>query len=107
MKKGRYPSRWSWVPLALGVILFAAIAIWVVRGVQQAARVSDQEGLRMAKQAIDRGTGARALRSIFERLMLDIMYQVPSDKSITGVTLTEAAVLGKGKPKLTHRGKKA
>lgn len=60
----------------------------------------------MAKQAIERGTGARALRSIFERLMLDIMYQVPGDKSITGVTLTEAAVLGKGKPKLTHREKK-
>ena len=59
----------------------------------------------MAAQAIERGTGARALRSIFERLMLDIMYEVPSDKSITEVTITEAAVLGKGKPKLT-RGKK-
>ena len=56
----------------------------------------------MAKQAIERGTGARALRSIFERIMLDIMYLAPSDKSITGVTLTEAAVLGKGKPKITR-----
>ena len=60
----------------------------------------------MAKQAIERGTGARALRSIFERLMLDIMYQVPSDKSITTVTLTEAAVLGKGKPKITRSERK-
>lgn len=60
-----------------------------------------EEALRaMARQAIERGTGARALRGIFERLMLDIMYEVPSDKSITGVTLTEACVLGKGKPEI-------
>ena len=60
-----------------------------------------KEALRaMARQAIDRGTGARALRGIFERIMLDIMYDVPSDKSITGVTLTEACVLGKGKPEI-------
>lgn len=60
-----------------------------------------EEALRaMARQAIERGTGARALRGIFERIMLDIMYEVPSDKSITGVTLTEACVLGKGKPEI-------
>ena len=60
-----------------------------------------EEALRaMARQAIERGTGARALRGIFERLMLDIMYEVPSDKSITGVTLTEACVLGKDKPEI-------
>ena len=60
----------------------------------------------MAKQAIERGTGARALRSIFERLMLDIMYEVPGDKSIAEVVLTEAAVLGKGKPKMVRNKKK-
>ena len=59
----------------------------------------------MARQAIERGTGARALRSIFERLMLDIMYRVPGDKSITEVCLTEAAVLGKGQPKLKRSAK--
>lgn len=56
----------------------------------------------MAKQAIERGTGARALRGIFERLMLDVMYKVPSDKTITGVTLTKDAVLGKGEPLMTR-----
>ncbi len=60
-----------------------------------------EEALRaMARQAIERGTGARALRGIFERIMLDIMYEVPSDKSITGITLTEECVLGKGKPEI-------
>ncbi|MBE6408984.1 MAG: ATP-dependent Clp protease ATP-binding subunit ClpX [Akkermansiaceae bacterium] len=57
----------------------------------------------MARQAIERGTGARALRGIFERLMLDIMYKVPSDKTIDTVTLTEEAVLGKGEPKIKHK----
>jgi len=66
----------------------------------------EEEALRaMAKQAIERGTGARALRGIFERLMLDIMYQVPSDKSIRSVTLTRDAVLGKSEP-LLQRGEK-
>ena len=54
MKKRKYANRWSWIPLALGVVLFAAIAVWVVRGVWEAARVADEEGLRMAQDAIDR-----------------------------------------------------
>lgn len=54
----------------------------------------------MARQAIERGTGARALRGIFERLMLDVMYKAPSDKSIRSVTLTEDSVLGKAEPLL-------
>ena len=57
----------------------------------------------MAKQAIERGTGARALRGIFERLMLDVMYKVPSDKSIDVVTITEEAVIGKGEPVITRK----
>ncbi len=52
----------------------------------------------MAKLAIDHGTGARALRSIIERIMLDVMYEVPSDKSIRSVTITEDTVLVKDKP---------
>lgn len=65
--------------------------------------VQDDALHAMAKQAIERGTGARALRGIFERLMLDVMYKVPSDKTITGVTLTKDAVLGKGEPVMTRK----
>ena len=54
MKRRKYTNRLSWVPLALGVVLFAAIAVWMVQGVREAARVSDAEGLRMAQEAIDR-----------------------------------------------------
>ncbi len=68
----------------------------------------DEGALRaMARQAIERGTGARALRSIFERLMLDIMYRVPSDNTIESVTITEELVLGKGEARVTHRKAKA
>lgn len=66
-------------------------------------KVEDAALRAMARQAIERGTGARALRGIFERLMLDIMYKVPSDKTIDTVTLTEEAVLGKAEPKIKHK----
>lgn len=42
------------MPFALGLLLFIAIAVWMVRGVGEAARVSDEEGLRMAQEAIER-----------------------------------------------------
>ena len=64
----------------------------------------EEDALRaMAKQAIERGTGARALRGIFENLMLDVMYKVPSDKTIETVTITEDVVLGKAEPKIKRR----
>ena len=44
----------SWVPLVLGVALFAAIAVWMMLGVRDAARLSDEEGLRLAQEAIER-----------------------------------------------------
>ena len=66
-------------------------------------KVEDAALRAMAKLAIERGTGARALRGIFENLMLDIMYKVPSDKTIDTVTITEDAVLGKAEPKIKRR----
>jgi len=54
MNKRKYENRWSWVPLVLGLALFAAVAVWVVSGVKDAARISDQEGLRMAQEAVER-----------------------------------------------------
>ena len=54
-----------------------------------------KDGLsEMAKQAIERGTGARALRSIFEGLMLDVMFEVPSREDIESVTVNAAVVKG-------------
>ena len=73
-------------------------------GMNNAKLKVEEDALRaMAKQAIERGTGARALRGIFENLMLDVMYKVPSDKTIETVTITEDVVLGKAEPKIKHR----
>ncbi len=56
----------------------------------------------MAHVAIERGTGARALRGIFEKLMLEVMYDVPSEKNIKTVIITEDTVLGKESAKLVR-----
>ena len=56
----------------------------------------------MAAEAMKRGTGARALRSIFETLMLDVMYKVPSMKNADTVTITRATVTG-NKPAQIHQ----
>lgn len=58
----------------------------------------------IAEKAAERKTGARALRSIIEEFMLDIMYQVPKDKNIGTVTITGDYVNGKGAPKIELRG---
>ncbi|MCX8239929.1 MAG: ATP-dependent Clp protease ATP-binding subunit ClpX [Akkermansiaceae bacterium] len=63
-----------------------------------------KDGLNaLAKQAIDRGTGARALRSIFERLMLDVMFEIPSREDIESVTINAAAAKGEKPPALKKR----
>jgi len=54
--------------------------------------------LAMAKEARTRGTGARGLRSIFERLMLDVMYDVPSRNDVRAVSINEAVVRGDRPP---------
>ncbi len=56
----------------------------------------------LAEEAVRRGTGARALRSIFERLMLDVMYDVPSRGDIEAVTINRPVVLGE-RPALIRR----
>ena len=52
----------------------------------------------LAAQAVTKGTGARALRSMLERIMLEIMYDVPSREDIAEVTITRAVVEGKKPP---------
>ena len=58
----------------------------------------------IAEKAMERKTGARALRSIIEEFMLDIMYQIPKDDNIGRVTITGDYVRGKGAPIIEMRG---
>jgi ATP-dependent Clp protease ATP-binding subunit ClpX len=59
--------------------------------------------LAMSKEAVTRGTGARGLRSIFERIMLDVMYDVPSRMDVRGVTINEGVVKGERSAMLRKR----
>ena len=52
----------------------------------------------ISKKAIEKKTGARALRAIIEDFMLDIMYEIPKDENIGRVTITGDYINGKGSP---------
>ena len=63
-----------------------------------------KDGLQaLAKEALRRGTGARALRSIFEKIMLNVMYEVPGRDDIESVTINRAVVEGKKSPILRKK----
>ena len=57
----------------------------------------------LAAEAIRKGTGARALRSIFERIMLDVMYDTPDQNEISGVTINRSVVEGRRSALLRRR----
>lgn len=63
----------------------------------------DKEALEeIAEISLKRKTGARGLRAIMENIMMDIMYQAPSDETLQTCRITEEAVKGHGLPECTH-----
>jgi ATP-dependent Clp protease ATP-binding subunit ClpX len=60
----------------------------------------------IAEKAIEKETGARALRAIIEDFMLDIMYEIPKDDNIGKVEITKEYIEGKGGPIITIRDRK-
>ena len=65
----------------------------------------DEEALRaIARKALKKDTGARALRAIIEEFMLDIMYEIPKDDSIGQVIITKDYIEGTGGPVIMLRG---
>ncbi len=85
--------------------------------VKQYARFFEMESVNLifqpdslrevAKQARTRGTGARALRAILEDIMLELMYEVPSNKSVSEIVITEESVARKSKPLISLKEEKA
>jgi ATP-dependent Clp protease ATP-binding subunit ClpX len=66
--------------------------------------VVTRDALRaLAHQAVSKGTGARALRSMFEKIMLDVMYEVPSREDIADVVINRAVVEGKRAPLIRRK----
>lgn len=58
----------------------------------------------IAEKAFERKTGARGLRSIMESIMMDTMYEVPSDETVESCVVTKEAVEGESAPLTVHRG---
>jgi ATP-dependent Clp protease ATP-binding subunit ClpX len=66
--------------------------------------VVTRDALRaLAHQAVSKGTGARALRSMFEKIMLDVMYDVPSREDVADVVVNRAVVEGKRTPLIRRK----
>ena len=57
----------------------------------------------IAEKAITLGTGARSLRSILEKLMLEVMYTIPDDSSVSEVVINRAVVEGKKRPTIKRK----
>jgi len=65
----------------------------------------DEAIVEIAKLALKRKIGARGLRSIIENVMLDLMYEIPSMKNVTKVTITKESIQDKSKV-IIKKGKK-
>ena len=62
-----------------------------------------EDALRaVARKAIERRTGARGLRSILESVLLDTMYDIPSEESVSKVVVDESVIAGDSKPLLIY-----
>jgi ATP-dependent Clp protease ATP-binding subunit ClpX len=80
---------------------------------KQYARLFEMEGvdlefrgdglLAIARKAMERKTGARGLRTIMENVLLDIMYDLPSMKSVEKVVLDETVIAGDSKPYIVYK----
>ena len=78
--------------------------LFAMEGVE--IQFSDKFLHAVAKKSIDRKSGARGLRSIMENVLLDIMYDLPSDDTIQTVIVEEDALEKHAKPKLIMKNKK-
>jgi len=65
-------------------------------------KFTDSSLLAIAKKAVQRKSGARGLRAILEEIMLDVMYEIPSQKGIKECLITEDTVSKKEKPILIY-----
>ncbi len=65
-------------------------------------RFEDDALRAIARETLEKKTGARGLRGVMERVLQPLMYESPSDYQISSIVITEAAVLGDAEPQLTR-----
>lgn len=114
MKYGLIPEFVGRVPVNVGLDLLDEDALVEILSkpknaiIKQYKKLFELDGVELefeedairaiAKKSFERKTGARGLRAIMEDVMMDIMYEVPSDETIAKVTITEDSVLKKSEP---------
>ena len=59
----------------------------------------------MAREAIARKSGARGLRAILEEIMLDIMYDIPSQENVKECVISEEVILKREKPLIVYENR--
>jgi len=64
---------------------------------------TDEALALVAKEAIKRKTGARGLRAIMEKAMMDAMYNIPSEESVIKCIINKDVVAGTGEPELVYK----
>ena len=64
---------------------------------------TEEAAREVARQSSQRKMGARGLRSIIEKAMMKVMFEIPSDSSVGSCTITEDVIKGTGEPVLTRR----
>ncbi|MEK9820190.1 MAG: ATP-dependent Clp protease ATP-binding subunit ClpX, partial [Pseudomonadales bacterium] len=79
---------------------------------KQYAKLFEMEGVEIdfredalravAQKAMERKTGARGLRSILESVLLDVMYDIPSEESVVKVVVDENVIVGKSEPMMIY-----
>ena len=60
----------------------------------------------VARKSLERKTGARGLRAIMEGVIMDLMYEIPSQTDVSECLITKDVVEGKEKPMIEHSGVK-
>ena len=68
-----------------------------------ALKVTDEAVRALAQKRLERKTGARGLRSIMEKAMMDVMYRIPSDDNISECIITEKTITEGAAPELKYR----
>ena len=81
---------------------------------KQFKRLFEMEGVELdireealheiAKKAMERKTGARGLRSIIERILMETMYKVPSETNLQKVVLDASVIQGENEPFMVYEG---
>lgn len=73
-------------------------------GMDNVELIFEEDAIRaIAERAIERNTGARGLRSILEEIMLDVMYEIPSDERVESVTITKDTLKNNASPIIKYK----